>query len=319
MNNRIIEYNENRAMQYVVAIEHYGSITKAAQALYISQPSLSKYIRNLEERLGFQLFKHAGGKTIPTKEGQVFIHYAKQIGDIEHRMTNELTDMIYKNHGSLRLAIPHLRSAHLIPKIIPPTQEKYPDVKIEIYERHSEHLERMLIDGVVDFAILNTEVKSAGIHSEKLYEEEILLVVPQNHPSAHQGVLTENSRYPQIDIALFAEDKFILQPPEQRTRQIADVIFDMAAIKPNVLFTTRSIETAILTVANGCGICFAPESYIKHLRVDTPPTLFSLKYSQARVTLNLAYFYGLHMPDYITDFSSIIRKTIESFYDGEMF
>lgn len=313
MSNNII-YNENRAMQYVLAVDRCRNITLAAQELYISQPSLSKFIHNLEARLGFNLFTRIGGQLMPTREGEIFIAYARQICDIEHRMSNELTDMIYHNHGCLRLALPHLRSAHLLPKIIPEFLKNFPGVQLELYELHSQYLEKLLTDGKVDFAILNSELKSSDIYSELLISEEIVLVVPDDHPARQACVRTPGHRYPLIDIRLFENEAFILQPKEQRTRQIADSIFELANIAPPILFTTRNIETAVLNVAQGCGVCFAPESYIAHISTPRKPQLFSLGYPQAEVMLILAYFQGTHMPGYMLAFADILRKAIRDIY-----
>jgi DNA-binding transcriptional LysR family regulator len=310
MGNNLTMQVENKSMQYVVAIERHQSITKAAAEMYISQPSLSKFLKSLEDRLGFKIFNRLGSHLMPTLEGEVYIEYAKRICEMENRMLNELTSIIHSNRGRLRLALPSLRSAHILPYVIPKFHDMYPGVELQIFERHSRFLKQILLDGSVDFAVLNTEVINPNIHEELLRCDEVLLVVPPEHPLCNQGIFRKNGRYPQIDIELFRDAEFILQPAEQRTRQIADEILGDAKIKPKVLFTTYSLETALKTVAQGCGVCFAAEAYIKHSVLPRQPHYFAIGHPSARVVLNLAYIKGVYQPAYFEDFMQILRNAV---------
>lgn len=299
-------------MQYVVAIDRNKSITKAADEMYISQPALSKFLKNLEIRLGFQVFSRVGNQIRTTREGEVYVAYAKRICEIENRMNNELTDMVFKNCGRIRFALPDLRSSYLLPRILPAFKRMYPKVEIQLFERHSQYLEQMLLENTVDLAVLNGTVKSTGVCTELLEKNELVLVVPNDHPMAGTGVRVRDKRYPQVDIAQFREDSFILQPPDQRTRQIADSIFADVDITPSVMLITRSIDTAIQIVAEGCGVCFAAEAYARRNHCPHAPVLLSLDHPFAHVDLSLAYTQGVYMPPYFMAFVDIIRKAFAS-------
>ena len=81
----------NKTMQYLMAIKNYKNITAAANSLYISQPALSKYLQNLESRLGIQLFNRIGYQFYLTYEGVRFLEYAQRIISLEQCLSDEIT------------------------------------------------------------------------------------------------------------------------------------------------------------------------------------------------------------------------------------
>ena len=109
----------NKNMEYVAAVAQYDSITAAAESLYISQPALSRFISNLEKRIGVTLFQRVGNRFLLTYEGERFLYHAKRIMEIEQELQNELSDINKQKQGRLRLALPVLRSPNILPRILP--------------------------------------------------------------------------------------------------------------------------------------------------------------------------------------------------------
>lgn len=300
----------NKAMHYIFAIDQYKSLSKAAEALYISQPALSRYVQNLEQRTGIRIFNRVGNRFLPTPEGKCLLSYAKQISDIELEMQRELLDLANSNNGLLRLAVPTLRSPYLLPNIIPAFKRRYPNVNVEILELHSKEIELALTEGRVDFAILNSDIKYPHTVSEFIRCDEVLLAVPPNHPFVSLPKVYHDSPYPYLDTAMLENETFILQYEGQRTREIADTIFSAKKIKPNILLVTRSLEAAVQMAAQGCGLCFIGETYIKHIAFETPPVFFSLDEPLAKVRLSLAYLDNSYFPRYFSDFVKIVHKSL---------
>ena len=175
----------NKNMEYVAAVAQYDSITAAAESLYISQPALSRFISNLEKRIGVTLFQRVGNRFLLTYEGERFLYHAKRIMEIEQELQNELSDINKQKQGRLRLALPVLRSPNILPRILPPFSRQYPNVDIIITELHSGFLENMLLDGDVDFAILNDVPKDPRIVAEHIRDDEDADRLPL--PSAGRG------------------------------------------------------------------------------------------------------------------------------------
>ena len=122
-----------RELSYITAIAKYQNITKAAEALYISQPGLSKFLSGLEEELGLRLFDRADRKYIPTYAGQRYLEYAHTILDTKASLDSELSDIIKRDIGVLNIGLPNMRCAYVLPKTLPEFNTKYPNVKVNIF------------------------------------------------------------------------------------------------------------------------------------------------------------------------------------------
>ena len=97
-----------REQEYVVALARHQSITKAAEELYISQPTLSIFLNRLEERMGVPLFDRVGKRLVPTCAGALYVRSAREMLAIQNEFRGELNDMIQGSAGRLRLGL-HLR------------------------------------------------------------------------------------------------------------------------------------------------------------------------------------------------------------------
>ncbi len=141
-----------REMSYITAIAKYQNITKAAEALHISQPGLSKFLSNLENELGLKLFDRADKKYIPTYAGQRYLEYSHKITDMKSSLDAELSDIIKRNIGVLNIGLPNMRCAFMLPKTLPVFSRKYPNVKVNIFEGTSAVIDVKLLEGDIDLA-----------------------------------------------------------------------------------------------------------------------------------------------------------------------
>lgn len=301
---------KNKYMEYVVALEKYGNISIAAEAMYISQPAMSHFIISLEDKIGFKLFNRVNNKYVPTYEGERYIYYAKKILALEDQMQNEFSNMDANGYGRIRLALPALRSSYILPILVPAYHKLYPNVKIVVQEVHSELLEKLLLEGEVDFAILNTKAKSKDTVSVLIRKEEILLAVSANHSFSGCGEKQNGSSFPFIDINLFRDDNFFLQYPNQHTRLAADQILSDAGFTPSVFMETHSIETSLKMVANGMGICFVPETYARQIMLPNSPVYFSLGSPHSVFDISLAYLKKTYQPNSFLSFIDTVKKTL---------
>lgn len=298
----------NKACKYILAIVNNRSITAAAKTLYISQPALTKYIKVIEGNLGFPLFIHIGHKLELTWQCERILDYARHIAQLEDKLMMEMTDWRDAQRGRIRIALPKLRSPFLLPKIIPQFRQLYPNVDIELHEMHAKYLEELLYSGEADFVILNTPPKRADTVSEFIRYDEMFLATPSTHPFALDPI--KQKGLSKQDIYTLQNEEFILQPTEQRTRQIANYIFDSIKLEPRVMLVTSSIQTAVNLVAQGCGLCFVAETYCKQFNFPVEPCYFPLKFEYPRIQINIAYLKNTYVTDYFKTFLSIVRENL---------
>lgn len=299
-----------KELNYVITVAKYQNITKASQALYISQPSLSKYIKNLESNLGVKLFNRLGNRFALTYAGECYVKNAKEMLIIKDKLDSQLNDIVRYSKGKLNIAFPSTRGSYMVPATIPNFVNQYPNVEVNLIENHSSNLEHLLLSGEADIAILNAPIISPDLDYEVLGDEEILLVTGKNHPLANKGKKIDGCKFNWIDLNKFKDDRFILQFPDQRTGQIAEKIFKEYKFKPQSSFRTRSLESSVRLASSNFGVCFISENHLKYMTLENKPNYFSVGNPSTNFELVVAYRRGSYLPHYIKDYIQIVKNII---------
>lgn len=300
---------EIKDIEYVKAILDKGSVTKAAEALYITQPSLSTYLKNMNSRLGFDVFVQHGKKFELSYLGEEFLKYGLEILKIKGDFEDRLQIIQNNQFGRLKIAIPLLRSSYLVPVLLPKFKKLYPNVEIILNESSSAKFTQLLENGDVDIALMNRIETNQYLHSEQIKAEEMLIALPTKHSLCKKIANNQNQNFPIMDLNLLENELFILHQPDQFSRQVSDQIFAMHHFKPKHVLATRNIETASNLVANNSGVCFINSSHSKHIMMTDKITFFSLKIP-FYVDLIVAYRKHRQLPTYAQAFIDICKKSI---------
>ena len=223
-------------LQYFLAIVKHRNLTRAAQELYISQPTLTKFLQKLESEIGGKVFRKNGHQYELTFLGQRFLEYAQKINALNQDWHKELSDMRSSFEGELNIAVPPMRSACLIPQFLPEFHQKHPGVHINFFEYGQLIQDHLLTKPNLDFGILSDWQAHPNLNYELLKTEEMLLILPPDHPLGQKAIQREGFGYPWLDLSLLAEEPFILHFPEQTTGRAAQQLFDQYHIQPPVPF-----------------------------------------------------------------------------------
>ncbi len=278
-----------KEIRYVLAIHTYGTMAKASQHLYISQPALSKYIKSLEDSLNVELFYRNNGKLSLTYAGEKYISAASKMLDIFEHLETELSDVNNAKKGRIRLGISTFRGPYLLPKVISKFHRLYPDVDLSVSEDSAQNLEQMLARGELDIAILNVPLSTPNLEYIPILNEEILLAVPPDHPKIKYGVYKQGKRYPWIDLKHFENDSYVLLKQRFKTRQITNAILNTINFSPKSVIETGNINTAYRLSANGYGVAFIPETYVHNSSSSVKAEVFSFGNPDTRITLAAVY------------------------------
>lgn len=264
-----------RELSYVLAIARHGSITKAAQALYISQPTLSKFLIGLEQDLGLKLFDRVGQRYRLTYAGERYVKKAEQILHLKEDLDGELADILRRDVGVLNVAFAPMRCACLLPYVLPLFAQQRPHVKVNVFEGSSAENDRRLLEGQVDIAFYSMpQSPDAKLEYRTLWAEEMLLCTPQGHPAGRFAQkLPDGRRW--LDPARVQAERVLMMLPEQRTRQIVDGYLQQRGLHfDNVVYTSNM--TAIMElVAAGYGVSFLFESHLRHHTLSRPIDCYS--------------------------------------------
>ena len=299
-----------RELEYIMGIEKYHNITKAAEAMFISQPTLSKFLQSYEKELGLRLFERSGNRYYLTYAGERYLHYAQQILLLEGDMKRELEELAANRRGRLSIGYQMNRSAYAVPLTIP----KFPEVDISIQERSSEALEQMLLDGALDIVVFNYPVRNPQLDYEVIDQEELLLITPWDHPLCSKQVEVGSRRHPYMDLTLFAQEPFILQHSDQTTGRAAREILEDMGISPPIVLKTRNIEGTVRLVEAGVGCSFVIESgLMRAANILSNVRSFSVGQTSRNVDLVVAHrksdYLTKHAQSYIRILRDSIRRT----------
>ena len=304
-----------KEFKYVQAILEYGNISKAAEALFISQPSLSTYVRNIEKRLDIQFFEKVNGKLVPTTEGQTYLEYGSKILQLNQELTQVLDHMNELKTGIVRIGVTITNGASILPGLFAAADKKLPGITIKVTEASPRDLEKMVYQRELDFILVNHPFKEyENLLYEKLNDEEVVLMVPADNPVCKTVVDYPDYAYPWIDMKNCKDEKFILLKKGQRLRQVADTAFEDAGFEPDVLFETSNALTSYYSTISGIGLSFLiTKDYF--LR-DNSKVLFCLfgQPNQMRIIHKfvLAYPQGAYLSKAARAVADVIKEIISS-------
>lgn len=172
--------------------------------------------------------------------------------------------------------------------------KKYPGIELHITEEISSVLEYMVLQGKLDFCIFSLPIASPNIAYEPLFEEEVLFAVPPEHPV--NRVFLPSKRQHKVDLSLFAKDSFILIKEGQRLRTLAMEWFNQIGFSPNIIFETRSTETAHAFIAGGMGVGFVPDA----VRKLTPQKSRAVYYGLQGIDTRRQFVAGYHRSAFLS-------------------
>lgn len=271
--------------KYVYEVYKERSFTKAAQNLYISQPSLSARIKKIEEIIGEPLFDRSTTPLQLTEVGKVYIEAAEEITQIEQRVENYINELAGLKTGNLAVGASTLFAAYVVPSLITQFNQKFPDVHIQLIEGNTAELEEMLGSNALDFVIDNYHYDSILYNKELYCEENILLAVPKHfavneelgmYQLSYKNIKNKNylnQKYPAVPLGRFADLPFIMLTQGNDTRTRGDRLCRNVGFKPNIVLEFNQQSTAYMASSTQLGATFISDILVSQL-----PTFENLVY-----------------------------------------
>ena len=165
-----------------LAIAQAGSVSKAAQGLYLSQPAVSRSLKRLEEDLGIQLFDREAAPLRLTQAGERYLRYVRENQERERRLRQDLAQLEREPSGTVRVGLNFWRSSLVLPRVPPAFQRKYPHIQVEPAEGSHQDLSVLLDQGKLDFALLHRPNPYPQFAFHHLRHERILLFLRRDAP-----------------------------------------------------------------------------------------------------------------------------------------
>ncbi|MDR0876418.1 MAG: LysR family transcriptional regulator [Treponema sp.] len=296
-----------RELQYIVSIAKHQNITRASEEVFVTQPTLSKFVQTLENYLGQPIFRRLGNKFLLTYAGERYVEKAKLMLGIKRELEQELADIMKENIGELKIAFPIMRGTYMLPHTLPEFSKEFPRVKITVKEANSSALEAMILEGEIDIAFFTLPIKHQDITYEVIKDEEVVLVMNASHPLAGNGIEKTDCNYPWFDITQLKGETLILQRFDQRTRYITDKVIHDANVVPKVSLEIHNILASVELASGGYGITFVTETHLRHMHLSEKPACFSFGNPKTMTCFVAAYRSGIYLPHYAQRYIQIVR------------
>ncbi len=299
-------------IRYVIVTAEEKNMTRAAEKLFISQPSLSISISQLEEELGQRLFERKGKGVELTYAGQIFLDWAQTVDASMLRLNQRFLELREGQAEKIRIGLSPHRSVLISPALLKKVQARYPALELEIVERPVADLKGMLEADILDMIVDTPADDTMTYHYEKITDEGLCLLVPATF--LEKAPFSALQAGEEVDLSLLADYGFILTPRESKMGQAARKLFGLAGISPRILCQCSMSETIRNMVEEGIGVAILSDAFYKTGLSSPKVKCFKIKDSSFSRQIGIAYKQELYHSQIFYDLVEMIRETFEEIY-----
>ncbi|WP_079526588.1 LysR family transcriptional regulator [Halobacillus hunanensis] len=284
-----------RHLEYFSEVAKHLSFTKAAASLHVSQPSISKVVKNLEDELEVPLFYRSKNLEL-TDAGKAVLSNAKDVLEAFSNLTSELTDIMELKKGEIRIGIPPIIGAAFFSKLITHYKEIYPLIEISLTEVGSKEIKRGVDEGSLDIGLIcNTPIKKENFEIVRVIKDPLMLIVHSSHPLAE---------YQSIDLSALQNQPFILY---REDFTLHDRIMEECALngfEPKVVCHSSQKDFMIEMVEAKLGIALLPSKICE--KINNPEIkAITLTNSNINLELGMVWKKNKYLPYSVREFISM--------------
>lgn len=252
-----------KQLEYIIAIADYGNITKAAEALFITQSGLNQQLIRLEKELNIQLFERNKRHLHLTQAGEIYVNHAREMIKLKHNAYSMIQDLADNITGDIFWGLPFEHGVDMFLYVSTAFNKRYPGITIHLEEHKVSDQHEMLSKGLLDliFVMLKDKDKldNEYIH---LCNEKLVLGIPIQHPMA-QYAAPPGDPLSTISLSHFRDDSFCLMFAGSTQRTIIDPLFTHAGFQPNLFCESTMNRTLSKLVEYNLCCTIMPQSYAR--------------------------------------------------------
>jgi DNA-binding transcriptional LysR family regulator len=248
-----------RQLTYFYEVAKYKSFTKASAVLHISQPSLSKMVKNLEDELEMELIDRSSRQIELTEAGEIVFEQSKMILENLDNLSSSLYDLMNLKKGKITIGIPPLIGFLFFPKIIKKFKTLYPDIQIRMVEHGANKVQQEVSDGLLDLAVVVLPINKEKYEIVSFLTERLMLFVHSSHPFAKRK---------SIEMKELHDESFILfkEGFTLHDRVIQECLD--AGFRPKIAYESSQWDFISGMIGENLGVSIFPESIAKKVDQD---------------------------------------------------
>ena len=254
--------------------------TLAAKELFITQPAVTAQMKAFEQSCNFKLFKKKGRSLFLTDEGRTLFGYAEKIFKYEKEIENAIEDMHELKRGILSLGTTKAYARYFMPLMLSTFHEKYPKIKIRLYEGSSLDMIYSLLDFKNEVAVIAKAEDLPEVNFHPFSKEKMAVIVAPGHPLTRKKA---------VSFEELAEEPFIMKEKGSGTRKIVEQSFAKVNCEPSILMETSNTEFIKQLVQRGDGISIVVKEAVALELGEQKLAEVPLKNSQIYLDVSIAY------------------------------
>jgi len=249
-------------LRILKAIATEKSFTRAAEVLFVSQPSLSKQIKTLESRLNISLLNRENNIVSLTQAGKLFLEYSERILALCEESCRVLNDLKTGDRGNLIVGASQTIGTYLMPRVLALFAQNHPQINIEVHVDSTRKIAKRVLEGDIDIAVVGGNIPEEiekNLKVEDFVNDELILIIPKSHPFA----LKKKKKINKDDLYHL---NFITLNSNSTIRKLIDNILIQNSIRAkqfNIIMQLNSIEAIKTAVSLGLGAAFVSSSAIE--------------------------------------------------------
>lgn len=247
---------DTRLIEHILKIAEEKSITKAAEKLFLTQSALNQQLLHLEHELGTPLFKRSKTNWGPTRAGEIYLEGAREMLRVKQNTYSRISDLTHGHTGTIRVGMTPVRGPEMFIHVYPAFHREYPNLVVVPYELNVFQMQKLVTAGELDLGFMTLfESQRDDNEYEDLYEEEILIAVPESW-KLEGTEQTEGEQWPRLPLQALKGRPMILLRKQTTMRPVLDKLFRARQMVPQILFDTANPATILEMVRAGisCGI-----------------------------------------------------------------
>ncbi len=240
-----MDFWQLRIFQKVIETEGFS---KAAEAVHLTQPTISSHIRDLEEHFGCRLLDRMGKRTLPTGAGRLLYDYSLKITRLAEEAEDAMARFMGVIGGNLMVGGSTIPGNYILPRLIGTFKMRYPETRISIEVGDTRQIVEAIAESKIDFGVVGARVNHAGIIQEQIFDDEMRLIVPAGHRWAGRQTVT---------VASLSSEPFIMREQGSGTLKSLEASLAAKNLRTKdftVTATLGSTTSVIQGIKSGIGV-----------------------------------------------------------------
>lgn len=226
------------------AVARHNSFTRAAEELFLTQPTVSMQVKQLTKAVGMPLFDQIGKRLYLTQAGEELVKTCRQVFEKLEQFEMTVADLKGLKQGRLRIAV-ITTAKYFIPRLLGPFCQRYPGIDISLQVTNHEHIINRLNDNLDDLYVMSQMPENIEVSCKPILENPLVVVAPTSHPLAQEK---------NISLERVGTEPFIMREPGSGTRKAVQTLFDERKIQLKVRLDLGSNEAIKQAIVGGLGI-----------------------------------------------------------------